>query len=791
MSAAEDWAAIEEIFFRALQLPPEQRERWIDEAAADPRLAGEVRSLVRAHELGEAEGFPRRVGPYRLERLVGRGGMGEVWLATRADGQFEQRVALKFVRAGIGSAALAPRFRQERQMLASLNHPNITKLLDGGISPDGRSYLVMEWVEGEPLLDFCEKRGMDLRARLALFRTLCSAVEHAHQNLVVHRDIKPANVLVTADGSPKLLDFGIAKLTDTDGAATATAMPLMTLRYASPEQVRGAPSTTGGDVYSLGVTLFELLTGEAPYPVADETLPAMVTAITSGEVRRASSVKRDGARRVPPGDLDAILAMALDRDPRRRYPSVERLSADIGNYLEGAPVSARAPTAAYRFRLYARKHWIGLTAASAVALCLAGASLVSVRAARIADQQRQRAERMASFLEDSLNPADPDWGGPRRRQGAPVPLADVLDDASRRVPTEFPGDPAAQARLHAVLARIYTHLQDFPKAEVQVKAGLSELPSLDKDPTAKAQLLVAAGTLDFLLSRSPQAIQELRQAIVLQESTPALRADIPARSLALSGLACALAEVRQVNESKQAAQRALDLMRSMPAPPLLDMGRLHYSLTVAYMKTGELERAREEGRAAVDELSRISPPPKALGDVSMYLGICDRYLGNPAGAVFAFQRSVATAQRVLGADDPQTVAPRIELAYQRALGGETAGAVVDLRACLQQARRAASAEDLFHALHSLGYVLTLAGKPAEGEPLLREAVRVGGSFLGPGGPSMGQCDLELGECLERLGKRAEAQDLYRKAHSNFLNYFGDIYATRQVEAKLHPVITGQ
>src|SRR5665213_1224187 len=262
----QQWSEIEGLFFEALQIPSDQRAQWITTVTGGREgVAREVITLVEAHEASEVAAPQRRIGAYRLDRRIGRGGMGDVWLASRADGQFEQRVAIKLVRSGLGAELLLGRFQQERTFLARLNHPNIARLLDGGVSPDGRPYLVMEYVEGEPILDFCNQGNLDLRARVEMVRQLCAAVEYAHRNLIVHRDIKPGNVQVTADGSPRLLDFGVAKLIENEDLTAATSLPMLTPRYASPEQLRGEPVTTATDVYSLGVLLFELLTGSLPY----------------------------------------------------------------------------------------------------------------------------------------------------------------------------------------------------------------------------------------------------------------------------------------------------------------------------------------------------------------------------------------------------------------------------------------------------------------------------------------------------------------------------------------------
>ena len=401
------WAQIRQVFDGAIERPAKDRAAYLRVLCArDEELRQEVETLLRSSEqAGEFLETPAaqlsqyvfrdpsrgpshddddddaeypagyRVGPYQFVRRIGRGGMGAVWLATRFDQEYRKQVAIKMVKRGMDSQEILRRFRTERQVLANLDHPNIARLIDGGSTPDGLPYLVMEYVEGTPIDQYCERRKCSISERLHLFRAVCSAVHYAHQNLVVHRDIKTSNILV-ADGTPKLLDFGIAKLLSPDGvtldlAQTRPEMRPMTLDYASPEQIRGEPITTATDVYSLGVLLFRLLTGKMPYGPKLGSQAAMQHAICEKEPLRPSSLvltddstgvpeatqkmeavseSRDKARKrlrkKLSGDLDNIILMALRKEPHRRYLSVEQFSEDIGRYLEGRPVIARLDTPA-------------------------------------------------------------------------------------------------------------------------------------------------------------------------------------------------------------------------------------------------------------------------------------------------------------------------------------------------------------------------------------------------------------------------------------------------------------
>jgi eukaryotic-like serine/threonine-protein kinase len=418
----ERWRRIDELFRTVVDHPPADRGAYLTRVCGDDEeLRGEVLELL-AHETPDSflndpikhatlavaheradELVGQPIGSYRLTRLVGRGGMGAVYEAVRDDNQFQQRAALKLIRREMDSDFVRNRFLHERRILAALDHPHIARLFDGGTTAGGLPYFVMEFVEGEAITDYCRRRELSLDAKLKLFRDVCSAVQHAHQKLVVHRDLKPSNILVTADGTPKLLDFGIAKLLTSDSneaiTRTETAMRLMTPDYASPEQVRGGQITTATDVYSLGVVLYELLTARRPYQFETYTPSEIERAICDTEAPRPSEVARrqTGASsklaRQLTGDLDNITLMALRKEPARRYSSVELFAEDLRRYLVGLPVAARADTFGYRASKFVRRHRVIVSAAALVLLTLLGGILATTRAARQARAERARAER--------------------------------------------------------------------------------------------------------------------------------------------------------------------------------------------------------------------------------------------------------------------------------------------------------------------------------------------------------------------------------------------------------------
>lgn len=425
MNIPARWQQIDEVVAAALDLPQEQRDAYVDSTCgSDAALSTEVRALIRAYEQAgdfldpityrdkwcaiekASDGFDgKRAGPYRLIHVIGRGGMGIVYFGRREDEQFEKDVAVKLINPALYSPIVMRRFQHERRILATLEHPHIARLLDAGLTSEGIPFIVMEFVRGEPIHEFCRKRNLPVRERLRLFLKICEAVQFAHRNLIVHRDLKPSNFLVTEDGTPKLLDFGIAKILSNSGReaslATASLTYAMTPDYASPEQLRGANITTATDVYSLGVVLFELLAGQRPFVLTGQPLGEIVRIVCDQDPPRLTLPELRG-------DLEHIVAKAIRKDAAERYASVEQFAADIERYLAGFPVKARRPSLAYRTGKYIRRHKTAFVL-GALALLLGMASVIAiVRQANIAqrrfDQVRQLARSIVFELHDGIAP---------------------------------------------------------------------------------------------------------------------------------------------------------------------------------------------------------------------------------------------------------------------------------------------------------------------------------------------------------------------------------------------------
>ena len=416
------------VLSEALELETERQRQFLDSVCVhDADLRAEIDLLLAQRvdtggdvmeacatdaarlRLGSTPGT--RIGAYKVLREIGHGGMGTVYLAERDDDQYRQQVAIKLINPGLGGETIRRRFRNEMQILADLNHPNIARLFDGGETADGVPYLVMEYVEGSPINQYCDEQKVSTEQRLKLFSTVCAAVQYAHQHLVIHRDIKPGNILVTSEGLPKLVDFGIAKLLDRDKSnATATAMSFMTPEYASPEQVRGVSVTTATDIYSLGVVLYELLSGRLPYRLKSRVPHEIAKAICDEDPERPSTaITRTADISIPKlrkhlhGDLDNIVLMAMRKEPQRRYATAEQLAEDIQRHLNGRPVRARQDTFTYRAGKFVRRQKVAVTAAALIAVTLLVGIIATAWQARVARAERARAERRFNEVRQLAN----------------------------------------------------------------------------------------------------------------------------------------------------------------------------------------------------------------------------------------------------------------------------------------------------------------------------------------------------------------------------------------------------
>ncbi|MEM9597659.1 MAG: serine/threonine-protein kinase, partial [Acidobacteriota bacterium] len=511
------WGEVRAVLDEALDLPAHARREYVDRECGDPELHRLVVSYLVAYDddatfegqgpgaapladlarqrFDAAQGVDlpagHGVGSYRVIRRLGQGGMGTVYLAQRGDDAYSKQVAVKLLRYAWAGDEQLSRFRRERQILADLEHPSIAQLLDGGSTPEGQPYLVMEYVDGRPIDEHCRREELGLDARLALFQKVCDAVQFAHQNLVVHRDLKPSNILVTPAGEPKLLDFGIAKILGPERFAetvlpTRTGLTPMTPAYASPEQVRGQAITTASDVYSLGVLLYQLLTGDLPYRFEGGDLDAMVEAICHHEVRTPSSrvvrvpepkdipAEAGTLRRRLRGDLDAIVLKALAKETEHRYATAEQLADDIRRVFARQPVRARRGTLVYRSAKFLRRHRLGLAATAAVFGVLVISILVLLDQRRAvmdernrAVRERNRSETVTHWMVELFELPDPG-----RSLGRRVTALELLDKSSLSIREDLAAEPGLLAELLGTLGETYANLGQLPEARELLRASV-------------------------------------------------------------------------------------------------------------------------------------------------------------------------------------------------------------------------------------------------------------------------------------------------------------------------------
>jgi eukaryotic-like serine/threonine-protein kinase len=646
------WQRIEQLFLDAAELPAAERAAFVErETAGDTDLRAAVNGMLLHAGQGDSRFVEAveqaavaatsgddltltRIDRFTILRELGRGGMGTVYLAERTGQEFHQQVAIKVIKRGMDTAQIVERFRQERRLLAALDHPSIARFLDGGTTASGLPYLVMEYIEGQPLVDHCRERHLSIRDRLLLFEQVCAAVQHAHQKLIVHRDIKPANILVTAAGTPKLLDFGIAKLIlpDSDAALPAEAhtrqgMRILTPDYASPEQILGEPVSVATDVFSLGAVLYELLTGTRAHQFQTYTEAEYQRVVCDTEVKPPSAATDDARlRRQLSGDLDNIVPLALRKDPARRYLSVEQFAGDIRRFLEGRPVSARPETFFYRTRKFVTRNRVPVGAAALVVISLIAGVLGTTVQARRADEQAARAERRFqqvrklanAFVFDVYDGLESMPGTAKLRANVVATAVEYLDSLA----AEAEGEGALQLELAAAYKRIgdvqgnpsRSGLGQIQAALASYQKALRILHRLAAEAHPEPKVLADLGILERTLGSvqlnsgdAAGAVEHQRKSIAAWERLNPRRGENlevdTGVAQAWGTLGQALYELGEAAESVERHTAAVNLLRGWLPRQTLPTTRgtislLLYDLAMARHDTGDLPGAVETYREA-------------------------------------------------------------------------------------------------------------------------------------------------------------------------------------------------
>lgn len=800
------WERIQAVFHAVLAAEPARRNELLDSRCGDDAaLRREVRELLNAEQgadgfldsFARRAGLPfvdapkgpslegRRFGAYRLLRLIGQGGMGVVYLAQRDDRQFEKEVAVKLLPVGLRDDVARARFLSERRILAGLDHPGIARLLDAGITDDGTPFFVMEYVEGEPIDRYCERRNLRIADRIRLFLQVCEAVEHAHQSLVVHRDLKPANVLVTGEGRVKLLDFGIAKALDAGAPGDAAILTElvgrpMTPAYASPEQVRGESISTAADVYALGVLLYQLLTGHVPYDVRglsptelerlictrDPVAPS--DAVRGTGLPDAASVAPSGAtsRRVRQlrGDLDTIVLKTLRKEPDHRYRSVAALAEDLVRHRDGQPVNARAATWRYRARKFVRRR-PAVVAALVASVLAVGTYVVTVTgyANRLeAERDRAQAEMskaraLSGFLMGLFEANDPNVAA------GTVPTGlDLLERGEERA-AALDGQPVIQGEMLDVIGQMYLKLGRYDRAEPLLRQALMIRRGLHAEPHRDL-----AGNLDRLgdLLRITNQLDEAEPLLLEAVEVARLAGDRELEADSHNDVGLMLYDRGDFTGAEAAHRRALALRREV-------LGERHHRTGISVHNIALALEAQErftDAERLYQEALTITRA--ALGPEHSAVTLTLTTLGRLYGTMGEFERAepllreaLETNRRRLGDKHPRIALDLNDLAAVLSRRGDHAGAEAPFREALaiREAALGADHPDVGISLNNLAHVVGRQDRYSDALPLNRRALEIARDRWGPNQVNTAVFTHNLALTLERVGMAAEAELHFREA----------------------------
>ena len=797
---------MERLFREALEQRPEDRYGFVSSnCCGDADLLREVWALIEADARQDSfldepasgdrprEGlqFParRRIGPYRLLRLLGSGGMSHVFMAIRADGQYIKRVAVKVIRRDQARKDLLRRFLTERQVLASLEHPNIAELYDGDVTEDGLPYFVMEYVDGVPIDRYCEPdegRCLLVEDRIRLFRKVSAAVHYAHQNLVVHRDLKPANILITTEGDPKLLDFGIAKILTADPSSlrldeTATGVRPMTPHYASPEQVRGDTITTASDVYSLGVLLYRLLTGRLPYVFKtggarelervvceqEPEKPSIAAGVSDRDTASRLGLRPRELQRLLAGDLDDIVLRALRKEPHERYASTEQLSEDLRRYLAGQPVRARRGTYSYRAGKFLRRHRLAVASCFLfLAMVLAFAAAMALQASRVAAERDRarieydKAQRVLDFIQGVFELADPD-----RARGETITVREVLDRGAERVERELRGQPEMQSTLMTTIGRVYASLGLYPEAEPLLETGLETLeahlgrghPGVAASRSELANLRVAQGDLEAAERLHREALETRRRHFGEEH---------PEVVESLSDLAVVLDDKARYSEAEGLLRMAITRLGKLRSEDDLDLSCALRRLGTVLHHRGEHEEAEEAllQALAIDRKVLGDEHPRIADDLRTLAAIYNAR-GDYGPALAGYREALDLQSKVLGEEHPSVATTLQEMAVVYShIGDYEAAEPLYRQALIRQQRLLGERHPaVAWTLNDLAQVLRVRGELDAAEPLFLRALAIRRQALGEEHPEVAWTLASLAALAADRGDRETAISLLRQS----------------------------
>src|SRR5215472_16035365 len=729
---------LQKLFEQAVGMVGAEREGFISRHCADPALRRDLELLLACDQgadtflegavidaassvlksLGLSPG--QRIGPYRVLTVIGQGGMGLVYLAERADGKFEQRVALKVLQSGPDQPFVAEQLQQECRILASLEHPNIARVLDADVTENGVPYFVMEYVDGQPIDRYCDEHKLSLRDRLRLLLPVCDAVHVAHQKLIVHRDLKPDNILVTASGIPKLLDFGIAKvLTEVSMNPQNTATRVLTPEYASPEQARGEPVTTATDVYSLGGVLYKLLTGSAPHQLQNKSPLEAVRAICEQDVSKPSAL-----RHVLAGDVDSILLKALQTDAKRRYRSVDQFAADLHRWLEGKPVAAVPPSPAYLARKFAHRHRVALAIASAFALVLVVAAMVSIRQGIRANREAAVAAAVNEFLQNDLlaQASASSQSRPNTKPDPDLKVRTALDRAAERIEGKFAKQPDVEASIRDTMGWTYFELGLYPEARKQLEPALElrrQVLGIGDAKTLKS--MTRLGSVAVWQGKHAEAEALVSQALAGQRRV--LGAEHPDTLVSMDNLALVYRREGKYGQAESLYSQTLEVQRRVLGPDdpatMVSMNNLAF----VYSEEGKHEQAESLLSKTLEIRRRVLGPehPDTLASMNI-LALVYRRGGKYGQAEALYSQTLEIQTRVLGPEHPATLVSMNNLANVYYSQGKYGQAAALHSKTLEIRRRVLGAEhpDTLGSMNNLALVYFQQGKYGQAAALYNE-----------------------------------------------------------------------
>ena len=834
---AERWSRIAELFAHAVELEPGKREDFLDSACGgDTELREYIQDLLQEDPAVEAivertiistvrDAFGddtsqseqmkgQMIGPYRVDRLLGSGGMGMVYLAQRADEQFDQQVAIKLGRHRLVDPQTELRLRHERQFLADLDHPNIARLFDGGTTDDGVPYLVMEHIDGVRLDMYCDLHRLNIAERLRLFQTICAAVHYAHQNLIIHRDIKATNILVAKDGTPKLLDFGIAKLSDAEGAATdgltREGAVIMTPANGAPEQISGQNITTATDIYGLGLLLYDLLSGLRAYETEGLT-PAEAASIISQEMtvspsrrlaqkKKAAQSQHDAAalheleqiaadrstslerlRRRLRGDLDVIVLKALRKEPARRYRSANAFADDIGLHLKSMPIVARTDSWRYRAGKFVQRHFAAVTASVLVVAMLATFTVLLSVQNRTVVKERDTAREVIQFLEDIFMAHDPS-----RARGVDVTAEEILAEGAERIRSNLGDRPEIQSSLMGTIGRVYYNLGEYQPSEEMLEQALRL--RLRTDGESHPAVAAARNDLAEVLIRRAQydrAIELLQQSLAVNQLSNDGSSPLVATNL--FNLANVYLATGKLDEAEAAVRSSIAIFRQIRDQYSLELAEAIGSLARVLQVRGDLDQTESLLLEAIDIISTSQGPDHPfMAYYLQNLGVLQRSKGDLEAAERTLHTAIEATRRILGDKHDLLAVALVDQGILLHMKGDFDEAERFVREALNLGIEIHGTSHPRLGLHKtiLGMLLHDKSDLGNAEATLREALLIYDQVLDDDHQYIASALTELGAVLNTSGRAEEAREVLERALQIRLNDYPPehvLVAATQVE----------